>query len=280
MTGALALLVSAVALAGSGGLDLVLRAEHAPTPKQLGRSVSIIQRRAHLLGASDIRVQARGTSEIVVHLGSVPDPAGARRFIAQRGALAFYDFEAALRGKSIGAHGLAVASRKPPKATKRTTVLRCGGGTAYCPGGLGSPGKGFVYYLVKNTPEMTGADVLRGRTRADIDPNTGESIVLMQFTRHGAGVFLRVTKAAARRGKALWIRAHRRGAPQNYFQSFAMVLDGRILSNPTVDFQAYPNGVTGTNGVELTGLPNQANAMQLAVLIKSGALPVPFTVPR
>jgi preprotein translocase subunit SecD len=280
MTGALALLASAVALAGSGGVDLVLRAAHAPTPKQLARSVSILEQRAHLLGASDVRIHTRGKAEIVVHLGSVPDPAGARRFLAQRGALAFYDFEAALRGKSIDAHGLAVASRKPPKATKHTTVLRCGGGTAYCPGGLGSPGNGWVYYLVKDRPEMTGADVVRSRTRADVDPQTGQSIVLMQFTRHGARVFLRVTRAAARRGKALWVRAHRRGPVQSYFQSFAMVLDGRILSNPMVDFTQYPNGVTGTNGVELTGLPNQANATQLAVLIKSGTLPVRFTVQR
>jgi SecD/SecF fusion protein len=280
MTGALALLVSAVALAGSGGLDLVLRAKHAPTPKQLARSVSIIQRRAHLLSASDIRVQARGTSEIVVHLGSVPDPAGARRFIAQRGALAFYDFEAALRGKSIDAHGFAVASRKPPKARKHTTVLRCGGGTAYCPGALGLPGNRWAYYLVKDHPDMPGSDVVRAQTRADVDPSTGQALVLMRFTAHGQRAFVRVTAAAARRGKALWNRAHRLGPVQNYFQSFAMVLDGRIMSSPQVDFTQYPNGVTGQNGVELTGLPNQANAMQLAVLIKSGALPVPFTVRR
>lgn len=279
MTGALALLVSAAALAGSGGIDLVLHAGHAPTAKQLARSVSILQRRAQLLGASDVRIQARGKSEIVVHLGTVPDPAGARRFIAQRGALAFYDFEAALRGKSID-HGVAVASRKPPKATKHTTVLRCGGGTVTCPGAPGLPGNSFVYYLIKDRPDMSAADIVRSKARADVDPQTGQAIVLMQFTPHGARALLRITKAVARRGKALWIRAHRQGAVQSYFQSFAMVLDGRILANPVVDFTQYPNGVTGQNGVELTGLPNQANARQLAVLIKSGTLPVRFTVQR
>jgi SecD/SecF fusion protein len=279
MTGALALLVSAVALTGSGGVDLVLRADHVPTPKQLARSVSILEQRAHLLGASDVRIHARGKAEIVVHLGSVPDPAGARQFLAERGALAFYDFEAGLRGKSV-AHGLAVPSRKPPRATRHTAVVRCGGGTAYCPGGRGSPGKGWFYYLITDRPDMTGADVVRAQTRADTDPTTGQSIVLMRLTGHGQRTLLRVTAAEASRGKARWIQAHRRGAVQNYFQSFAMVLDGRILSNPTVDFTQYPNGITGTNGVEITGLPHQADARQLAVLIKSGTLPVPFSVRR
>jgi preprotein translocase subunit SecD len=162
MTGALALLISVLALEGSsGGLDLVLRAEHAPTSKQLGRSVAILKTRAQLLGGSGIDVKSRGTDTIVVHIGDISNPGRARALLTSRGQLSFYDFEAHVSGRP---------KRKPPKAG---VALRCGGGASFCPGVAGSPVKGWFFYAARGRPELTGTDLVRSQTRADADPTTG-----------------------------------------------------------------------------------------------------------
>ncbi|MGB1377514.1 MAG: SecDF P1 head subdomain-containing protein, partial [Miltoncostaeaceae bacterium] len=64
-----------------------------------------------------------------------------------------------------------------------------------------------------------------------------EPIVTMQFTDDGAQAFQDVTRDLAQRG-----------ALRQELQSFAIVLDGRIISNPTVDYRQYPNGISGNNG--------------------------------
>jgi SecD/SecF fusion protein len=254
--------------ARSESLDVVLRAVHTPTSVQLDRSVAIVTQRAQLLGGTGIQVSRMGKDRIAVHISSIANPGRAKSLLASRGQLALYDIEAHVHGRP---------TRKPPNAR---VVLRCGGGAAYCPGVPGSPVKRWFYYAAKGRPELTGADLVRQQTRADVDPATGEPIVLMALTAHGQRAFLRITATEARRGKARWIKAHRRGDPRNYFQSFAIVLDGRILSSPTIDFTEYPNGISGDNGIEITGMKTMAEAGGFALLLKSGALPVRFTVQR
>ncbi len=249
-------------------LDLVLRAVRPPTSGQLDRSVAIVTQRAELLGGTGVQVSRRGNDRIAVHISSIASPGRAKSLLASRGQLAFYDFEAHVHGRP---------ARKPPKAG---VVLRCGGGTAACPGVPGSPVKRWFYYGAKGRPDLTGADLARPQTRADTDPATGTPVVLMQFTNHGQLAFRRITAAEAKRGKARWIRAGRPPLAQGYFQHFAIVLDGRILSFPSIDFQQYPTGISAANGAEITGLHSRAEARELALVLKSGTLPVRFTVQR
>ena len=49
-------------------------------------------------------------------------------------------------------------------------------------------------------PEMTGDDLKLSGTRADFDPQTGQPIVLMQFTGDGAKKFHDITREEAQRG--------------------------------------------------------------------------------
>jgi preprotein translocase subunit SecD len=264
-----ALLLPAAGWGGSAAsLDLVLRAAHTPTPAQLARSVAIVGHRAQLLGGSGVDVTSRGADEIVVHIASISDPGRAKILLASRGQLGFYDFEA---------HISARPARKRPTSG---LVLRCGGGTAVCPGVPGSPVNRWYFYRAKGHPELTGAELVRGETRADSDPQSGQPVVLMQLTKKGQLAFLRITAAEARRGKKLWIRAGRRDGAVNYFQHFAIVLDGRIISFPSIDFQQYPTGITASNGIEITGLHGLTEAKGLALLLKTGTLPVTFTVQR
>src|SRR5712691_1889725 len=159
-----------------------------------------------------------------------------------------------------------------------TIVASCGKGTVVCPGvNQPNPTK-TSWYLFKHTkltapspiPEVTGADLKLSGTRADIDPTQGP-VVLMQFTGKGAKIFQKITAAEAQRG-------HFRSSivGQKVEQHFAIVLDREIKSFPSIDFNQYPNGISGSNGAQITGLGSFGEAKNLALVLQTGALPVNF----
>ena len=188
-------------------------------------------------------------------------------------------------GKSGGTSG---ESAQLPKGytvfgvPKDRIVIRCGTDTVVCPG-IGAPEQTY-FYLFKfdpnnasePVPEMTGEDLKLSGTRADLDPQTNEPIVLMQFTGKGSDTFQKITEQEAIRGKQQWQLNGQQGDPRNYFQSFAIVLDNEIKSFPTIDFQQYPNGISGNNGAQITGLNGLSEAKRLALVLQTGALPVRF----
>jgi len=129
-------------------------------------------------------------------------------------------------------------------------------------------------------PEMTGGDLKLSGTRADFDPQTGQPIVLMQFTGHGKKVFHDITKREAQRGANL---AGLHGASgsagvQQYGQHFAIVLDNKIESAPFIDYVQNPDGIPGDNGAQIQlgqgGTIDEAK--QLALVLQTGALPINF----
>ena len=60
-------------------------------------------------------------------------------------------------------------------------------------------------------------------------------------------------------------------------QHFAIVLDREIKSWPSIDWNQYPNGISGTNGAQITGIGDTSEAKDLALVLQTGALPVTFT---
>src|SRR5215208_8031655 len=160
-------------------------------------------------------------------------------------------------------------------------VITCGTDAVVCPG-VGAPTR-TSYYLFKfhsnganPIPEMTGNELKLSGTRQDFDPSSNQPVVLMQFTGKGKQIFQDITAKEAQRGKAAYTLAGSQGDPRNYFQSFAIVLDNEIKSFPTIDFTQYPNGISGDNGAEITGLNGIGEAKQLALVLQTGALPVRF----
>src|SRR5206468_2776220 len=135
-----------------------------------------------------------------------------------------------------------------------------------------------VFYLLKydpakGVPEMTGADLKLSGTRQDFDTQTNQPIVLMQFTGKGQDKFQQVTKDEAERGKLL---SNTIGQGQKIEQHFAIVLDREIKSWPSIDWQQYPNGISGSNGAQITGNFTVKEAKDLALVLQTGALPVKF----
>ena len=168
----------------------------------------------------------------------------------------------------------------PPK----TVVVTCGIGEVVCPGaGVENPKQNF-YYLFrydpdnadpdKVAPEMTGEHLKLAGTRQDFDTTTGEPIVTMQFTDEGAERFGEITNREADRGRLK--QNITGGDPQSSFQHFAIVLDRQIKSWPSIDFEQYPNGISGSNGAQITGIGSLEEAKDLALVLQSGALPVTF----
>ena len=162
-----------------------------------------------------------------------------------------------------------------------TVVVVCGVGEEVCPGvGEEEPSRNYWYlfrFTPPDVPEMTGDDLKLSGTRQDFDTRTGEPIVLMEFTGEGADTFEEITRNGAQRGKLLYNTVGGgQGDPGPFFQNFAIVLDREIKSWPSVDFEEYPGGITGSNGAQISGLGDIGEAKDLALVLQTGALPVEF----
>ena len=165
----------------------------------------------------------------------------------------------------------------PPDAV----VVSCGAGEVVCPGVAQANPTTTSWYLMRYTPpdipEMTGEDLKLSGTRQDFDTRTGEPIVLMDFTDKGANTFEDITRAIAQRGKLLFNTVGGgQGDHTPFLQHFAIVLDREIKSWPTIDFQEYPGGISGSNGAQISGLASVGEAKNLALVLQTGALPVEF----
>jgi len=147
----------------------------------------------------------------------------------------------------------------------------------------GNGQKGF--YLLKHhdvkdfpnnpIPEMTGNQLKLSGTRADIDTQTNQPVVLMQFTGAGKKAFHKITQREAQRG-ALGGDCNA-GKPPPNVQHFAIVLDREIQSTPYIDYCVNPDGIPGDNGAQIDmGGSGLGDAKKLALVLQTGALPVEF----
>jgi SecD/SecF fusion protein len=144
-----------------------------------------------------------------------------------------------------------------------------------------------AFYLLKHRlpdaqgdngiPEMTGTDLKLSGTRADIDPQTSQPVVLMQFTGKGKKVFHDITRQEAQRGSLACQGASSQQDIQRCAQHFAIVLDNQIQSVPYIDFKRNPDGIPGDNGAQIDmGGGSLGEAKKLALVLQTGALPVTF----
>jgi SecD/SecF fusion protein len=163
---------------------------------------------------------------------------------------------------------------------KNRIVSTCSADTAViCPPGASVPVPGATYYYLFKyqpfnsetpIPEMKGEDLRLSGTRSDFDTTSGEPIVLMQFTNDGTDKFGDITRELAQRGKRVSFGG------QDQFQHFAIVLDNEIRSWPSIDFNENPNGISGSNGAQITGMAGVNEAKDLAIVLQTGALPIEF----
>ena len=251
-----------------GGLEVVFQARttsgQRPSSDQLDKTIAIMDRRVNGLGVTESQVQKQGVDQISVALPGVTDVDQALSIIGKTAQLEFYDdAQTRVAGPSDSRDALlADASGKIPAADM--ALLKKGEQTAdyrviQAPKGvyLGNPSP--LYFLYRHKPSMTGEAIQSARQSFDQNnvPN-----VLMDFTSTGGNQFAEVTKQLAIRG-----------ALQGQSQTFAIVLDDVMESDPQVDYRDNPNGISGGKA-EITGRFTLREAKDLALVLNTGALPV------
>jgi SecD/SecF fusion protein len=128
------------------------------------------------------------------------------------------------------------------------------------------------WYVLNDDPVLTGSDITNPAQSFDEGAGgTGAPNVTFGFTSHGKGTFERVTKEIAHRGQEAQLPGVSKEAA---LQHFAVVLDGQLITTPSIDYTKYPEGIDSSSGSEISGGFTITSAQNLAQELQSGALPI------
>jgi len=120
------------------------------------------------------------------------------------------------------------------------------------------------FYVLKDNYALQGTDITNPQESTD---QGGNPDVQFSFTGTGQNEFSSVTNQIAKRGSL--------SPPgQTYNQHFAVALDGKLITVPSIDYRQYPDGISGSNGADITGGFTSTSAQDLATLLQDGALPI------
>ncbi len=144
-----------------------------------------------------------------------------------------------------------------------TVVLLAAPATAGQQRNFNSPNAQF--YVLKDNVSLFGNDITNPQQSTD---QSGNPDVTFGFNSAGANKFQHVTGAIARRGELVSTFG------QALNQHFAVALDNRLITVPSIDFKLYPDGITGGNGADITGGFTIQSAQDLATELRLGALPI------
>lgn len=142
---------------------------------------------------------------------------------------------------------------------------------------------GDKWFIIRDRPALLGDDIknpAQGVSQGGIGQSSGPN-VSFDFTSKGRKQWKATTKAIAERGAENCIPVAGESATargQRCDQHFTIVLDQQAISSPTIDFEQYPEGISGSGGSEISGSFSYEQAKSLASLLKSGSLPVKLDV--
>jgi protein-export membrane protein SecD len=238
-----------------GGLRVLLQAElptGSYTIEDLQQTANNVARRVNALGVTEPTVQVQGGSRILVELPGVRDPQQAIDTIQQTALLEFVDFSG-LGGQVRQWEGRRVLTTEQLLIEEQRQLAN-----------TQSP----------NSDESVPETEVEPQERGEVNPVNGQPF---QTIMTGAGL----QAAAAQLEQGQWvIRFDLTGEGGEVFGPFtgarvgeplAIVLDGVVLSAPTIQAQLDTGGV-------ITGDFTEQEAKQLALQLRSGALPIPLRV--
>jgi hypothetical protein len=238
---------------------------------QAAPAARIMRERLAAAGIRGAGVSVSSTSGL-----TITAPASARAEVpalVRSGQLAIYDWERSVLGPrgnpapdEVSVTGGVDAGRAAAitKAQAEERAARFPAGRAVR--ALGSVRDSWL--AVGGPPALTNTEI-RG-ARADVDPTTRDPIVVLELTADGQKAFSTLTRQIAHRGSA----NAQPGSGVETAQHLAIVVDGRILSMPFIDYRQAPNGIDAAAGVQIHGGLTPATARQLAVVLGAGPLPV------
>lgn len=227
-----------------GGTQLVLETRDSPTVKadaaSTDRALEVLRQRVDALGVSEPGIARSGEKRIIVELPEVQDPRKAAEVIGRTAQLTVHPVTGATADKG-SAKPAADGSRTLPDPDQPGTYLKLG------PTALTGEG-------VKDAEAVLDQQFLNGW------------MVSLDFRKGAGDTWARITSDAA---------CAPQGAPD---RRVAITLDNKIISAPGVNADvACGVGITG-GSTQISGQFDQAEARDLAALVKGGALPVPLDV--
>lgn len=126
------------------------------------------------------------------------------------------------------------------------------------------------FFVLRGSPALNGSDLVDPTTSTDA---RGEPDVTFQFTSAGVRRFRQLTANISHRGELT------SPGVEPLFQHFAVILDGRLLTVPYIDFREDPDGVRGARSADITGDLTPADARDLTAVLRFGPLPA-YLTPR
>ncbi len=139
------------------------------------------------------------------------------------------------------------------------------------------------FYVINDAPGLSGDDIRN--PEQNFDQTTNQPNVTFEFTDEGREKFHNVTRDIATRG--LDDCFAQTGTPcagvspdiaDQFAGSFAIVLDGELVSRPIINFSENPDGIDGRTGAQISGLDSLTEAQDLAEVLRIGALPIQLTL--
>jgi preprotein translocase subunit SecD len=128
---------------------------------------------------------------------------------------------------------------------------------------LASPAACF--YVLRDHPVLDERQITDPHVARSAD---GSPDVEFGFTPPGVRAFGRVTAEIAHRGAAV------SSLGESLNQHFAVALDTRLVTVPSIDFHTYPHGISGSGGADIVAGFTPSSARDFAILLRYGPLPV------
>ncbi len=255
-----------------GGLEIVYSAKtadgKAPSTAEMDQTIGILDRRVNGLGVTESAIQKQGVDQVSVALPGIKDAQQALDIIGKTAQLEFYKDDAESRPVGPVESKDAALKELKSQGVSQTEIdqLSAEGTTddyalvsRPADSAAGTPEQWYVY---TRPPALTG-DAISG-ARAGFSGNNNKPNVLIDFTAEGSKKFQEITR-----------ELYRTGLLKNEPQTFAIVLDNQMESDPYIDYND-PNlrdGISG--GAEISGGNMTVKESQnLAFVLKTGALPV------
>jgi len=257
-----------------GGVEVVYTARtsegEAPSQDQLDQTIGIIDRRINGLGVTESQVQQQGTDQVAVALPGIDDPDQALAIIGKTAQLEFFEDYDDVRLVAGAASREAAIDQAADAGVPKADVKELRGGAnntddfalVLAPPGASSLGnEAEAWFVYRRPPAMTGAAIDSAKQSFD---QAGNPNVEFTLTDEGAEQFQEITA-----------KLYDEGLFSGVSQTFAIVLDNRMESDPRID-HTDPGLADGIGGgqAEITGDFTVQEAKDLALVLNTGALPV------
>ncbi len=215
----------------------------------VNQNLSTLRNRINELGVAEALVQSQGQSRIVVELPGVQDTAEAKRVLGRTANLEF---------RLVAEENATFSGGIPPAGTEVFPYMTLDGKPS----------------LLERQPILTGEKVQDASS--GLDDQTGTPKVNIQLDTAGGRLMQNATKNATGKQMAiLFIENKQKVTPRKNPQTGEIQQIRTPYSETVIISQANINETLGA-AFQITGLSSSAEASELALLLRSGALAAPM----